>query len=53
MHHRPSDDMKLSFNLGPTVRFTRLNDLLGLDIANPSQRLRWHEGDFFGELFSQ
>ena len=52
-YHRPSDDMKLPFNWAAAVRFTRLNYLLGLDIANDPQRPRWNEGDFFGELFGK
>jgi Zn-dependent M28 family amino/carboxypeptidase len=51
--HRPSDDMKLPFNWGAAVRFTRLNYLMGLDIANDLERPRWNEGDFFGELFGR
>ena len=52
-YHRPSDDMKLPFNWGAAVRFTRLNYLLGLDVANNPQRPRWNDGDFFGELFGK
>ncbi len=52
-YHRASDDMKLPFNWGAAVRFTRLNFLLGLEIANAPQRPRWNEGDFFGELFGK
>ena len=52
-YHRASDDMKLPFNWGSAVRFTRLNFLLGLEIANAPQRPRWNEGDFFGELFGK
>lgn len=51
--HRASDDMKLPFLWGAAVRFTQLNYLLGLDIANDAQRPRWNRGDFFGELFGQ
>jgi hypothetical protein len=51
-YHRPSDDMKLPFNWKAAVRFTQLNHLLGLEIANAPQRPRWNPGDFFGELFA-
>jgi hypothetical protein len=50
-YHRPSDDMTQPFNWDAAVRFTRLNYLLGLDVANAAQRAHWNEGDFFGDLF--
>ncbi|MBI5260083.1 MAG: M28 family peptidase [Burkholderiales bacterium] len=52
-YHRPSDDMNLPIHWGAAVRFTRLNFLLGLDIANAAERPRWNAGDFFGELFGR
>jgi hypothetical protein len=33
------------------VDFTRLNILIGYEVANDKARPRWNEGDFFGELF--
>lgn len=52
-YHRVTDDMQLPLNWNAAVRFTRLNTLLGLEIANDPQRPRWNDGDFFGELFGK
>lgn len=50
-YHRPSDDMTLPLQWDAAVRFAQLNYLLGLEVANAPGRVRWNDGDFFGDLF--
>lgn len=50
-YHKPSDDLALPFSMDAAERFTRLNWLVGLDIANRDAPVQWRPGDFFGERF--
>jgi hypothetical protein len=50
-YHSQRDDMQQPMDLQSGVDFTRLNILIGSDVANADTRPRWNEGDFFGNLF--
>jgi Zn-dependent M28 family amino/carboxypeptidase len=50
-YHSQRDDMDQPMDLQSGVDFTRLNILIGYEVANDKARPRWNEGDFFGELF--
>jgi hypothetical protein len=50
-YHSQRDDMQQPMDLQSAVDFTRLNILLGADVANTTGRPRWNEGDFFGKLY--
>ena len=50
-YHQPSDDLSLPLDYAAGAVFSEVNYAIGRDIANSSERPRWHDGDFFGELF--
>lgn len=52
-YHRPSDEVGLPVDWPSVVRFAQVNVLIGLGVANDLERPRWHEGNFFGELFGR
>ncbi len=52
-YHKPSDDMNQPFNWKAANKFTQVNFQIGLTLANQEQRSKWHEGDFFGEVFGR
>ena len=52
-YHQPSDDMSLPINWDAAERFAQLNYVLGIDIADSPERIRWKRGDFFGDLFGK
>lgn len=52
-YHQPSDSMNLPINFEAGKTFTLVNFEIGREIANSKQRPRWHEGDYFGELFGR
>ncbi len=52
-YHKPGDDMNVPINWRAAERFANLNYLLGIEIANDPQRIRWNKGDFFGDLFKR
>jgi hypothetical protein len=51
IYHSRKDDMNQHFDWDAAVAFTRANVLIGLQVANASERPRWKDGDFFGERF--
>ena len=52
-YHQPSDDLQLPINYDAAALFTKVNQDIGAQVANSEQRPRWHEGNFFGELFTK
>ncbi|MBB5519817.1 M28 family metallopeptidase [Amphiplicatus metriothermophilus] len=52
-YHKPSDDLTLPADYEAAARFAELNYRVARKIADASERPRWNEGDFFGELFGR
>lgn len=51
-YHGPSDDLSLPFDHDSAHRFAAANFLIGLDVANRANMVRWNEGDFFAKRFA-
>jgi hypothetical protein len=52
-YHRPSDDLSLPMHYAGAVDLALINARLALEIANQTERPRWHRGDFFGVKFGR
>lgn len=52
-YHGPADDMNLPFDWNAFERFAALNLEITRTIANAEEAPHWHEGDFFGTLYSK
>ena len=52
-YHSPSDDLNLPINYESATTFTMVNFEIGKEIANSSEKPRWNEGNFFGDLFTK
>ncbi len=52
-YHQHSDEISLPINYQAAASFALVNMMIGLEIANQSQRPQWHHGDFFGLTFAQ
>ena len=52
-YHQHSDEISLPINYQAAADFTLVNMMIGLEIANQSERPQWHVGDFFGLTFAQ
>jgi len=52
-YHQHSDEVTLPINYQAAASFALVNMMIGLEIANQSQRPKWHQGDFFGLTFAQ
>ncbi len=52
-YHTPRDNMIQSFDFDSAAKGTRLNFLLGYEVAQQLQRPRWNIGDFFGVKFAR
>ncbi len=52
VYHTQRDDMTQHFDWEAARRFTQINLLIGLDVANADERPRWNAGDFFGDRFA-
>ena len=50
-YHSRQDDMNQEFHWDAGVTFTRMNVLLGMELANADERPTWKAGDFFGKRF--
>jgi hypothetical protein len=50
-YHQPSDEVDLPIDYGAGALFTRVNYLIGLEVANADERPRWNPGDYFGRTF--
>ena len=51
-YHKPSDEASLPILYEDVARFADVNVLIARGIADAPERPRWHEGDFFGDLFA-
>ena len=52
-YHQASDETDLPINYEAGAKFTQVNFLIGEEIANSANTPKWHEGNFFGDLFSK
>jgi len=52
-YHQHSDETSLPINYDAAANFALVNMMIGLEIANQSDRPKWHDGDFFGLTFAQ
>lgn len=52
-YHQPSDQADLNIDYEAGTRFTEVNYLIGVEIANSERRPQWLEGDFFGDTFGR
>ena len=52
-YHQHSDETTLPINYDAAANFALVNLMIGLEIANQSERPKWHDGDFFGITFAQ
>jgi hypothetical protein len=52
-YHTPQDDVGQPMDLVSGARHAQFNFLVGLEIANASERPTWNRGDFFGRLFGR
>lgn len=50
-YHSPKDDMSQTINFEAGVKLTRLNFLIGYQVATQRPRPAWNPGDFFGETY--
>ena len=51
-YHKPSDDLSLPIDWKASARFARLNHAIVKAIGAADARVRWYEGDYFGETFA-
>jgi Zn-dependent M28 family amino/carboxypeptidase len=51
-YHKPSDDLSLPIDWKASARFARLNQAVVKAIGDADVRVRWYEGDYFGETFA-
>ncbi len=52
-YHRPSDDNALPFDWEAGANYVRTISGIARDVADDEQAPSWHEGDFFGDLFTR
>lgn len=52
-YHRPSDDLSQPFDLKAAARFSAVNYLIGLELANSPEKPKWLENNFFGDTFAK
>lgn len=52
-YHQHSDETSLPINYAAAASFALVNMMIGLEIANQTERPLWHSGDFFGLTFAQ
>ncbi|HEX7046672.1 MAG TPA: M28 family metallopeptidase [Gammaproteobacteria bacterium] len=51
-YHELSDDLSLPFDMDSAQRFAAANFLIGLEVANRADMVKWKAGDFFGTRFA-
>ncbi len=52
-YHQHSDETTLPINYQAAANFALVNMMIGLEIADQSERPQWHKDDFFGRTFAQ
>jgi hypothetical protein len=52
-YHQPSDEPDLPIDYDAGALFTRVNYLIGLEVANAAERPTWNPGDYFGRTFGR
>ncbi|NVJ59113.1 MAG: M28 family peptidase [Gammaproteobacteria bacterium] len=52
-YHQPSDEPSLPIDYEAARQFTKVNYLIGEEIANSSTTPRWKENNFFGDTFGR
>lgn len=52
-YHQPSDQVDLPIDYDAGALFTRVNYLIGLEVANRKARPTWNAGDYFGDTFGR
>ena len=50
-YHRPTDDMRLPFKWDAGAVYVKTVTGIARDVADADEAPKWHEGDFFGDLF--
>ena len=53
IYHTPKDNMDQPLNFESAAKSTRLNFLVGYEVAQQEQRPAWNSRDFFGAKFSK
>ncbi|HZR33678.1 MAG TPA: M28 family metallopeptidase [Terriglobales bacterium] len=53
IYHTPKDNMDQPLNFDSAAKSTRLNFLVGYEVAQQAQRPAWNVGDFFGAKFAK
>ena len=51
-YHMPSDDISQPIHYESLAALARINARIGLEVGNARERPKWHDGDFFGELYA-
>lgn len=52
-YHNHSDEIDLPINYDAAASFAKVNLMIGLEIANQTEKPSWNKGDFFGQTFAQ
>lgn len=52
LYHTPQDNMSQPFDFESAAKGTRLNLLIGYEVAQQTQRPAWNPGDFFARMFA-
>lgn len=52
-YHQHSDEITLPINYQAAANFALVNMMIGVEIANQTERPQWHKDDFFGVTFAQ
>ncbi len=52
-YHKPSDDINQPFDLDAAARFSAVNYLIGVELANSPEKPKWLKDNFFGDTFAK
>jgi len=52
-YHQPSDDLSLPINYDAGASFIEVTSVIGQVITDSKSRPLWHDGDFFGDIFTK
>ena len=53
IYHRPSDDIRQTYDFTAAARFTEFHFRVALEVAQATERPSWKPGDFFGDTFGR